>query len=79
MNETYKFTHSTLTRGDIEEQIKGIDRMLKDYDSLVQFLWKHENRDWHIMSGKQRIERLKFTDFDFEDTLQKIKSEFEKI
>ena len=78
MNETYKFSkESTLTRTEIESQIKGIDRILKDYDSLIVFLGKFEDDSIHIFDCRNIITDIETG--NLEDNLQKIKSELKII
>lgn len=67
-----------LTRTEIEQKIKDIDLILEKYDSLIQFLNGYENEDNHIDNSLWMIQNFDDID-DFEDILQKIKSELELI
>jgi len=67
-----------LTRTETEQQIKDIDLILKNYDSLIQFLWKYENENIHTYDCKAIFVRHLYH-IEIEDILKNIKSELELI
>jgi len=73
-----------LTRTEIESQIKNIDLILKLYDQLIVFFKEYENESFHIYNAKGLMEETfgistLLGTLDFEEILQKIKSELEII
>ena len=73
-----------LTRTETESQIKNIDLILRLYDRLIVFLNEYENESFHIYNAKALIEETFGIStvlgiLDFEEILQKIKSELKII
>lgn len=69
---------SKLTRIEAEYQIKNIDLMLANYDSLIKFIWEYSDDNINIYDSKTLFMRELYY-IDIEDILRKIKSNLEEI